>query len=103
MGLWNFVKSAGKKLGIGSAEAAPAPEELKSELKELGLPDDVEVSVEGDKVKLKGRVPSQEVKEKVILAVGNVEGVGEVEEEIESATDAAEPVFHTVQKGDARC
>ena len=99
MGLWNFVKNAGKKLMPGSAEAAEAPAEdkLKSELEILG-PDakDIQIAVEGDKVKVTGTAPSQEIKEKVILAVGNVEGVAAVEEDL----GGADPVFHTVEKGD---
>lgn len=36
------------------------------------------------------------MKEKIILAVGNVAGVAEVEAE----ADGTEPMFHVVQKGD---
>lgn len=38
------------------------------------------------------------MKEKVILAVGNVEGVAAVEDEISGGE--GEPTFHTVEKGD---
>jgi nucleoid-associated protein YgaU len=102
MGLWNFVKSAGKRL-VGSAEAAdvPAPEALKKEVADLGLEaEGLEVAVDGDTVKLTGRARSQAEREKVILAVGNVEGVAKVEETLETPEPAAEPVFHTVAKGD---
>ena len=100
MGLWNFIKGAGKSIGIGSAEAAEAPATIEAELKDLGLEaQGIEVAVDGDKVHLKGKAPSQEMREKIILAAGNVEGVAEVEEEID-APDAADPVFHEVQKGD---
>ena len=37
------------------------------------------------------------MKEKVILAVGNVNGVSAVDDQVESG---GEPVFHTVEKGD---
>lgn len=102
MGLWNFVKSAGKRL-VGRAEAAevPEPEALKQEVAELGLEaEGLEVAVEGDTVKVRGRAASQAEREKVILAVGNIEGVARVEEAIETPEPAAEPVFHTVEKGD---
>lgn len=98
MGLWNFVKNAGKKL-TGRAEAAEAPDEatLKKEVEELGLDaSGLEISVEGDKVKVTGDAVSQEMKEKVILAVGNVEGVAAVEDEVAGG----DPLFHTVEKGD---
>ncbi len=50
MGMFDFVKSVGKKLGFGDEEAAPKAEELKKELNshKLGT-DKVEVSVQGDK------------------------------------------------------
>ena len=103
MGLWDFVKSAGKAIGIGEAEAKeapPSPEALKKEIEDLGLKaDGLDVTVEGDTVKVKGRAATQEQREKIILATGNVAGVARVEDEIE-APDAAEPVFHTVEKGD---
>jgi nucleoid-associated protein YgaU len=106
MGLWDFVKSAGKSLGIGSAEAAetaapPAPEALKKEVEDLGLKSEgLDIAIDGDTVKVSGRAPTQEEKEKIILAVGNVAGVAKVEEKLETPEPAAEPVFHTVVKGD---
>ncbi|PZQ50432.1 MAG: peptidoglycan-binding protein LysM [Rhodovulum sulfidophilum] len=104
MGLWDFVKDAGKAIGIGSAEAAepaaPAPDALKKEVEDLGLKaEGLKVEVDGDTVKVSGKAASQEEKEKIILAAGNVKGVAKVEDDI-SAPDAAEPVFHTVVKGD---
>ena len=103
MGLWDFVKNAGKALGIGEADAAqpPAPEALKKEVEDLGLKaEGLKVAVDGDTVKLSGKAASQAEREKVILAVGNVAGVAKVEEAIETPEPAAEPVFHTVVKGD---
>lgn len=99
MGIWNFVKGAGKKLFGGSAEAAEVPPEqaLQKEIKDLGLDaSGLDIKVEGDKVKVTGTAVSPEIKEKVILAVGNVEGVSEVHAD----ADGPEPVFHTVVKGD---
>ncbi len=98
MGLWSFVKGAGKSL-FGSAEAAePDADVLKKEVEELGLDaTGLDISVGDDgKVKVSGDAVSQEMKEKVILAVGNVEGVAEVEDEV----GGDDPVFHTVEKGD---
>ena len=86
MGLWDFVKSAGKALGIDTADAAetPDPAKLAKEISDLDLgADAVDVKVDGDKVVLSGAAPSQEVKEKVILAVGNVVGVAKVEEALD--------------------
>ncbi|MDR5651767.1 peptidoglycan-binding protein LysM [Ruixingdingia sedimenti] len=99
MGLWSFVKDAGKSLLGSKAEAATLPDEqaLKQEVAGLGLDTTgVDIKVEGDKVVVKGAAVSPEVKEKIILAVGNVEGVAAVEAD----ADGDEPVFHTVVKGD---
>lgn len=98
MGLWSFVKDAGKSL-FGAAEAAtPDADILKKEVEDLGLDaTGLDISVDEDgKVQVSGEAVSQEIKEKVILAVGNVEGVAEVEDSV----GGADPVFHTVEKGD---
>lgn len=94
MGLWSFVKDAGKSLWGEPAEASEAV--LTQEVKDLGLnADDVQIKLDGDKVSVTGGENlSAEEKEKLILAVGNVEGVAEVEADLDS------PVFHTVAKGD---
>ncbi|WP_299373646.1 peptidoglycan-binding protein LysM [uncultured Tateyamaria sp.] len=98
MGLWSFVKGKGKKLFGGDDAAELDGGTLKDEIKDLGLDDSgLDITVEGDKVKVSGTAVSQEMKEKVILAVGNVEGVAAVEDDVPSDTD---PVFHTVVPGD---
>ena len=94
MGLWNFLKGAGKSL-IGGDDT-PDADALKKEVADLGLDTEgLDITVEGDTVKVTGDAVSQEMREKVILAVGNVEGVAAVEDD-----GGAEPVFHTVEKGD---
>ncbi|MEL7462532.1 MAG: peptidoglycan-binding protein LysM [Pseudomonadota bacterium] len=100
MGIWSFIKDAGKAIGIGGDEA-PAPEELKKEVESLGLDaSGVEIETEGDKVKVSGKSLTQELREKIVLAVGNVAGVAEVEDAIEPEEVAPAAVFHTVEKGD---
>ena len=89
---------------MGSANAAEAPEEaekaIKKEVEDLGLDHSgLDLKVEGDKVVVTGDAVSQEVKEKIILAAGNVDGIAAVEDTA-GAPDAREPVFHTVEKGD---
>jgi nucleoid-associated protein YgaU len=94
MGLWNFVKSAGRKL-VGKDDL-PTAAILEKEVADLGLDTKgAEIKIEGDKVVVSGGDMTQEEREKVILAVGNVEGVSAVEADISD-----EPVFHTVVKGD---
>ncbi|MCF2905374.1 peptidoglycan-binding protein LysM [Octadecabacter sp. CECT 8868] len=91
MGLFSFLKRSGKKIAD-----EPTAEALQKEVADLGLDaEGLEITVEGDKVKIKGEATSKEAREKVILAVGNVDGVAEVEDD---AADTA--VFHTVEAGD---
>ncbi|MGH6762185.1 MAG: peptidoglycan-binding protein LysM [Phyllobacterium sp.] len=105
MGIFDFAKSVGKKLGFGDDE--PNAEDLKKELDshKLGT-EGVQVTVEGDKAILKGNVVDQAILEKAIIAVGNSLGVSKVETDelkIDSTTTgsvAKEPVFYTVKKGD---
>ena len=102
MGLFSFLKGKGKNLGAANAaEAAPPKEALEKELDDLDLDTagvELEVDPESSKVKIKGQAKDQETREKVILAVGNVEGVAQVEDE----TEGPEPRFHTVEAGDSR-
>ena len=108
MGLFSFIKNAGKKLGIGGDDDAPDAESVQKELAshDLGTKD-VQVEVAGDKVVLKGVVKDQSVFEKAVVAVGNTLGVSAVEaSELKVADAGAEPapakdpVFYTVKKGD---
>ncbi len=123
MGIFDFVKSVGNKLGIGDDEEADA-EALKKELDshDLGT-DHVEVAVVGDKVVLKGVVEDQSIFEKAVVAVGNTLGISTVEAselkvvapdsglKLDAGVDMtalvaasgpppAAPRFHTVEKGD---
>ncbi|KIN61765.1 LysM/phospholipid-binding domain protein [Sulfitobacter noctilucae] len=99
MGLWSFVKGAGKKVFGGDDDAEVSGAALQDELKDLGLDaEGLDIKVEGDQVKVSGKAVSQEMKEKVILAVGNVEGVAAVDDQIEGGE--GEATFHTVESGD---
>ena len=68
----------------------------------LGLKiDGLCVDCEGEKVKIEGVTPSQSEKEKVILAVGNVEGISQVEDNITVEVPSPEAQYHTVVSGDS--
>ena len=75
-----------------------SPEEaINKELADLGLDaKDVDISVEGGKVVMKGKALDQETREKIILAAGNVDGIEEVEDAMEGSSEGT--VFHTVEK-----
>ncbi|WP_331372706.1 peptidoglycan-binding protein LysM [Sinorhizobium chiapasense] len=108
MGLFSFIKNAGKKLGIGGDDAPPDADSVQKELAshDLGTKD-VEVEVVDDKVVLKGVVKDQSTFEKAVVAVGNTLGVSAVEASDLKVADAGAapapakaPVFYTVKKGD---
>ena len=104
MGIFDFVKNVGAKLGFGDDET-PDAEALKKELDshKLGT-DNVKVEVNGDTAVLKGEVADQSALEKAIIAVGNTLGVSKVQaDELTVTTPDAtvkEAVFYTVKKGD---
>jgi nucleoid-associated protein YgaU len=119
MGLFDFVKNAGKKIfgGADQEEAAKADAEirrlrelkaqkvgnkLKAEVAGLGLEvEDLFIDVEGTKAIVSGKAASQAEREKIILAIGNVEGISQVEDNLEVSVSEPEAVFYTVQSGDS--
>ena len=100
MGIFDFIKSAGKALGIGSDDEAPSADALKKELDshKLGT-ENVKVEIDGDKAIVTGDVADQSILEKAIIAVGNTLGVSKVESKL-TAPSQKDPVFYTVKKGD---
>lgn len=112
MGLFSFIKDAGAKIfGIGktSAEeaaeaAAEKAEKLVNAVKALDLTvSDLQVTVDGETAVVSGEAENQEVKEKVILVVGNTEGIATVDDRMtvaEAEERVPEAVFHTVVSGD---
>ncbi|MEM9674617.1 MAG: peptidoglycan-binding protein LysM [Bacteroidota bacterium] len=106
MGLIDFFKNAGEKLFGGESEEEKK-EKLIQHVKSLGLPvEGLSVSVDDEVVTVKGKVDSQAHAEKIALALGNVEGVSKVDNQLEvEVPPAAEPepqaTYHTVEKGDS--
>lgn len=99
MGLFSFIKDAGAKIFGGSAKAATA-DDLQKELAGHGLPSDVKIDVDGDKVRISGQAMSTEQAEKIILALGNTVGVAQVDSNLIVEKEAPAAVFYTVEKGD---
>ena len=105
MSLFKFVMKKGKDL-IADRDAVAA-KAIKKEVEDLGLDDDLggdfRVLVDGNTAKIEGKVPDQATKEKIILAAGNINGIGEVEDsmKVKSKAKAEESVFYTVKSGDS--
>jgi len=103
MSLLSFVKEAGEKLlDLLTPGNANASEQLKEHISKVGLGNpNVQATVEGDKVTVTGEVGSQEEKEKILLAVGNIAGVGSVDDQITvTGPVVKEARFVVVKKGD---
>ncbi|MBI6555701.1 peptidoglycan-binding protein LysM [Pseudomonas sp. LY-1] len=104
MSILSFVKEAGEKLiDLLTPGNANASEQLKEHVAKVGLGNpNVQTTVDGDKVTVTGEVASQEEKEKILLALGNIAGVASVDDQIK-VTDPAPIVaarFVVVKKGD---
>lgn len=114
MGIISFMKDAGEKL-FGKSKATLAAEaqeaaaqkaqkesQILSFVKGLGLEvQDLSVAVDGDVAVVAGTAKSQSEKEKVVLAVGNINGIGAVDDRIKVVVPEPEAVYYTVQKGDS--
>jgi nucleoid-associated protein YgaU len=81
---------------------------LREGNKLLRLVVDMDLGVESPKVTFDdgvatvwGKAPSQRVKEKAILAVGNVAGVASVDDRMEVVDPSPEATFYTVKSGDS--
>jgi len=114
MGLFDFVKNAGRKILGGGSRPAPAPTaptapqpdphkaaDIAKFVTGLGLEvTDLGIKVIGDVATVSGKVPSQAAREKVILAVGNTEDIAQVDDRLEVEAPEPEAVFYTVKRGD---
>ena len=105
MGIWSFVKEAGEKiLDAITPGNANADEVLKDHISKVGLGNpNIQTEVDGGTVIVKGEVASQEEKEKILVTLGNIEGVEKVDDQMtvaSSAPAATESRFYEVKKGD---
>jgi len=116
MGLFSFIKNAGAKVfGIGKTTEEEALEvaekaaeiarekasKLTNAVETLGFEViDLNIEVSGDSATIWGQADSQATKEKVILVVGNTEGIATVDDRMTVEVPEPEAQFHTVVKGD---
>lgn len=120
MGLFSFIKNAGAKIfGIGKTDAEEAAEAsadaAKAKLKRETAAannleetiNDLQLEVTGlnvhivdDRATIKGMAYNQATREKVILVVGNSNGIATVDDQMTVEHKEPEAQFHTVVSGD---
>lgn len=106
MSIFSFLKDAGEKIldFVTPGQAAHAQTDaLEKHIAQLNLKSNVQTSVEGNTIKVTGEAASQEEREKILLALGNIEGVEKVDDQMTlaaGAPTAAAAKFVTVEKGD---
>ena len=110
MGIFSFIKNAGAAVfGIGKTiaeENAEKSNQLREIITSLNLEvNDLGIEVDDDAITLTGETADLATKEKVVLAVGNTNGVTSVEDNltvaaVEEIEEAAMAQFHTVSRGD---
>jgi nucleoid-associated protein YgaU len=124
MGLFDFVRDAGEKIfgkdepkqppakptsapgGAGAAKTGPTWDELREKaltqlLEKHGFGvTGLAVDVEGERVTVSGRVATQEMREKVVLVLGNTAGIAKVDDRMTVERKEPEAQFYTVKPGD---
>ena len=106
MGLFSFfTKDSGEKSTGMTDEAKAALMTKLIEKYNLSV-DGLKVEVSGERASVWGSVEKQSVKEKIILAVGNVKGISEVDDflavkEDDTVEKEPESRFYTVKSGDS--
>tara|TARA_R110002073_G_scaffold279026_1_gene442881 strand:+ start:121200 stop:121667 length:468 start_codon:yes stop_codon:yes gene_type:complete len=110
MGLFSFIKNAGAKVfGIGKTTAEEAADEavakaskLVNAVEAMGFNvENLEVQVTEDTATIYGEAENQATREKVVLVVGNTEGIASVDDRMTTAIQEPEAQFHTVVSGDS--
>jgi nucleoid-associated protein YgaU len=100
MGIFDFILGAGDKVAAESDQERSA--KLENHVRKMGLEvERLKVDVSDDKATVSGKVDSQQVREKVILAVGNTAGIANVDDKLEVVKKEPEAKFYTVKSGDS--
>lgn len=96
------TERAGKTDGLpGFRTNSAASERLEKMIHDHHLEiRDLSVVVEDNTVHLSGKARHQEAKEKVVLLLGNIQGIEEVNEAMVVEEPAPESLFHTVARAD---
>ena len=114
MGIFSFIKDAGKKVfGIDKPKSTEAGTEvnvrenekaaskLEQTIEDLNLKaENLKIHIEDDMAVVSGKALDQATREKIILVVGNSEGISQVDDRMDVENTEPEAVFHTVERGD---
>ena len=74
---------------------------LNASVQEHGLEaKDLSIAVNEDVAVVSGKAPTQEVREKITLAIGNNAGIARVDDQMTVEEHKPEALFYTVQSGD---
>lgn len=120
MGMFSFIKEAGAKIfGLDKNKAdesrqvsedkaeerrrmnARAANKLETTIHDLGLKvENLNITIEDDMAIVAGKALDQATREKIVLVVGNSEGISKVDDSMDVEREEPEAIFHTVETGD---
>ncbi len=101
MGLFDiFKKDKGKELFTEQTPAEKKAEAIRKEIERHNIKGDIEVYVEGNRVKIKGSVPDQKSREMLMVITGNTKHIDSVDDGDLQGGDGSEGRFHTVESGE---
>ena len=107
MGLFDFMKEVGEDLGhqqkaVELERNQDKADALANQVQILGLKvDDLQVTYDDGIVSVHGSTPSQQEREKVILVLGNTQGVARVDDKLIVEVPEPEATLYTVKPGDS--
>lgn len=117
MSFLDFIKGAGKEAPKPEPESRAreySPEDIKKlndrrvamglvkEVEALGIEvEDLAIKADGDVATVSGSVADQASKEKIVLAIGNTQGIARIDDRLEVEAPEPEAQFHTVASGES--
>jgi len=102
MGLFSFSKDAGEKTIDAAAANKINANKLIDGIESRGFDiKDLDIEMDGDTVKVWGTAADQATREKALLALGNTQGIANVEDHMTTALPEPEAKFHTVESGES--
>jgi nucleoid-associated protein YgaU len=105
MGLFDFVKGAGRKEDDGLDEQvkeAVMSNKLLRYVRGLGFEaEDLTVKFDDGVATVGGKAKSQADRERIVLALGNTHGVAQVDDRMETLSAEEQAKFYTVERGDS--